>query len=216
MCLSSSGVYQIRNIENNKIYVGSAVNFKSRWELHRSCLKNNKHHSIHLQRAWNKHGEDNFVFEILEVVERQFLLEVEQSFLDNLLPSYNICTNARSRLGLKNTYEQNRKIGEANKKNMLGKRHSEETKRKIGNAHRGRVSEKRGIPLTGQHRNRIALARQGRSHITKTTRLSKEDVLYIREAYETERATQQELAKQFNVNQSTISDAINRITWRNI
>lgn len=61
-----SGIYQIRNIINNKIYVGSTVCFKNRWAVHLFLLDRNKHGNSHLQSAWNKYGKDNFIFEILE------------------------------------------------------------------------------------------------------------------------------------------------------
>lgn len=52
--MSNIGVYKITNIINNKIYIGSTANkqgFKKRWSYHGCDLKNNKHHSRHLQRA---------------------------------------------------------------------------------------------------------------------------------------------------------------------
>ena len=34
-----AGVYQIRNMQNGKIYVGSSVNLNKRWREHRSARK---------------------------------------------------------------------------------------------------------------------------------------------------------------------------------
>lgn len=56
------GTYQIINIQNGKYYYGSTKNLKNRWITHRSKLKQNSHINIYLQRAWNKYGEDNFIF----------------------------------------------------------------------------------------------------------------------------------------------------------
>ena len=39
----SSGVYIITNIINNKIYIGSTINFSKRWKKHKQHLNNNKH-----------------------------------------------------------------------------------------------------------------------------------------------------------------------------
>ena len=64
-----SGVYQILNLTNQKCYVGSSKNIHSRWSDHRSMLRNNKHGNKHLQNAWNKDGEDEFIFRILEQIE---------------------------------------------------------------------------------------------------------------------------------------------------
>lgn len=46
-----SGIYKIINVVNNKLYIGSAVNISGRFSTHKNQLKNEKHHSIVLQRA---------------------------------------------------------------------------------------------------------------------------------------------------------------------
>jgi len=90
------GVYKIENKENGKVYIGSSNNIYSRFKNHKTLLKNNKHHSNHLQYAWNKYGGNNFIFEILEEVEDKQLLrnkELEYSLkYDSLNPKkgYNI------------------------------------------------------------------------------------------------------------------------------
>lgn len=63
------GVYQIKNIVNHKIYVGSAKDFSKRIIQHTKLLRKNKHHSSRLQYSWNKYGEDKFIFGLLEVVD---------------------------------------------------------------------------------------------------------------------------------------------------
>lgn len=59
-------VYQILNIVNNKCYVGSSTNYSKRKSRHIAGLKSGRHHSIKLQRAWDKYGGDNFRFIVLE------------------------------------------------------------------------------------------------------------------------------------------------------
>lgn len=77
------GIYCIKNIINNKRYVGSSNDIKHRWKEHKFLLNNKNHHSIRLQNSWNKHGEKNFIFEIIELLEDQKnLLSKEQYFLD--------------------------------------------------------------------------------------------------------------------------------------
>jgi len=101
-----SGIYQIRNLINNKVYIGSAVNFSARRSRHFKELKGNTHHSILLQNSFNKHGIDNFVFEILEIVEDKFkLIEREQFYFNTLKPQFNICQIAGSCLGIKRSRE---------------------------------------------------------------------------------------------------------------
>ena len=79
------GIYEIRNIENNKFYVGSSVHILRRFGDHKRELRKNKHHCIKLQRAWNKYGESSFVFSVIKEVEREFLKAEEQKILDTIL-----------------------------------------------------------------------------------------------------------------------------------
>lgn len=82
-------IYRIRNIINNKSYYGSSKNIDIRWKKHKNELNKNKHNNILLQRAWNKYGRDNFLFEIIEECEFKDLLIKEQFYLDKK-PNYNI------------------------------------------------------------------------------------------------------------------------------
>lgn len=84
-----SCVYKIRNIENNKIYIGSTKDFKKRKSIHLRQLKLEKHHNIHLQRSYNK-NPNKFVFEILEKCVQSELLIKEQEWINKLNPEYNI------------------------------------------------------------------------------------------------------------------------------
>ena len=61
-----SGIYKITCLFNKKIYIGSSANTKRRLKEHVRLLKRNKHINIHLQDAWNKYGEQNFRYEIIE------------------------------------------------------------------------------------------------------------------------------------------------------
>jgi len=183
-----SGVYQVVNIINNDKYIGSAVNLRQRWKLHKSCLRRNTHHSIHLQRAFNKYGEKYFVFEILILCDREKLLDVEQSFLDNNCPSYNICKKAGSTFGVtpsdetrkllsdmrkgdKNPNFGGKSISEYQRRLMSerrkGKKLSEETKKKISIAGKGRkcspeTRKRMSIAFTGRKRPDMSINQLGK------------------------------------------------------
>lgn len=105
-----SGIYRIVCKLNNKQYIGSACNIKIRKQNHFSYLKRNKHHSILLQRAFNKYGKENFYFEILAYCPKEYLIKLEQWFLDNLKPEYNIQKIAGSNLGYKHTESTKKKL----------------------------------------------------------------------------------------------------------
>lgn len=103
-------IYMIRNTVNGNTYIGSSINFKSRKREHINDLIKNKHHSIALQRAFNKYGSESFCFEILEhVPNRENLINREQHYMDTMNPKYNICKKAYSLLGFKKSKEDNMK-----------------------------------------------------------------------------------------------------------
>lgn len=114
-----SGIYQIRNTINNKCYIGSSRCIEKRWRTHKSELKHNKHDNTHLQRAWDKYGKDNFVFEVLEEVPVDKLIEVEQQYLDVIKLMSNFYYNGNY---------------DAVKAGMSGRKHTNESKKRISDA----------------------------------------------------------------------------------
>lgn len=72
-----SGIYQIKNLVNGKIYIGQSVDIRTRWWQHKSQLRLNKHINTYLQNSWNKYGEDNFEFSVIEFCEIDKLDERE-------------------------------------------------------------------------------------------------------------------------------------------
>lgn len=83
------GIYRIRNLVNNKCYYGSSKQIEKRWKNHKTSLIGNTHYNTLLQRAWNKYGEHNFVFEVVKECKEENLLLEEQKYLDKN-PEYNI------------------------------------------------------------------------------------------------------------------------------
>jgi group I intron endonuclease len=83
------GIYRIKNLINNKCYYGSSKHIEKRLTRHKRELKNNTHINCILQRAWDKYGENNFSFEVVEECDISVILETEQKYL-NLQPDYNI------------------------------------------------------------------------------------------------------------------------------
>lgn len=78
--LSLTGIYSITCKTNNKIYIGSAagtkgskrkIGFYRRWYEHIDKLNNNKHANKHLQNAWNKYGQSDFEFNIIEFCAKE-------------------------------------------------------------------------------------------------------------------------------------------------
>jgi len=117
-------IYKITNKITNDFYVGSAVNFNNRKWGHISSLRKNKHKNIFVQNSWNKYGEDAFIFEVIEVVDRKENLIIrEQHWIDELQPTFNFAKIAGSPLGVK---------------------HTEESRKNMSSAHKGQTKEERG------------------------------------------------------------------------
>jgi group I intron endonuclease len=75
------GIYGIRNTANGKWYVGQSVNIEKRKQVHFTQLKYGAHYNQHLQAAYQKYGEDNFEFRILENISVDMLDVREQAWI---------------------------------------------------------------------------------------------------------------------------------------
>lgn len=140
-----SGIYKIVNKVNGKYYVGSSNDIRKRWNNHKSNLRRKNHKSPHLQSAWNKYGELNFDFVIVETCNIDKLLIIEQKYLDTSILEKNICYNT--------SYVAERP--------MIGIKHSDETKSKISKAvnnyyQKGNTSWNKGKCLSQTHRKKIS------------------------------------------------------------
>lgn len=60
------GVFQVRNLTNEKVFVGSTMNLPGIFNRYEFALKSGGHPNKSLQKDWNELGADNFVFEVLE------------------------------------------------------------------------------------------------------------------------------------------------------
>lgn len=98
------GIYSIKNRINFHQYVGSSINVQKRMNIHKSTLNKKIHENSYLQNAWNKYGNDNFEFLLLEEVgNKENLITREQYYIDTLNPEYNINKIAGSCLGFKHS-----------------------------------------------------------------------------------------------------------------
>ena len=95
------GIYMIRNKINNKFYIGSSKNLKTRYQIHLNNINKNKHPNKILIDAYLKYGEENFEYIIIESIlidDYKYLIEREQWWLDFYNPfgnkGYNIATIA--------------------------------------------------------------------------------------------------------------------------
>lgn len=183
MELSLICIYAIINIVNDKHYVGQAADKDYRWREHRKSLRGFYHHSLPLQRAWSKYGEQNFIFVVLEKLDDAANLNEREAHWGKLLkPEYNVAPLGGSMRGYKHTDEARQNMSDAHK----GYKASAETKAKmsaqrIGNKFAaGRKQSKdqiearlvniRGVPKSAEHKAKIAAGNRGKVISEETKR----------------------------------------------
>jgi group I intron endonuclease len=180
--MSTCGIYCITI--NGGQYIGSSKNIEKRYTAHLRSLRNNKHHSIYLQRVFNKYGEKELSLKVVCIVKKEeCLVEMEQFFLDVIKPKYNMSPTANSPKGVKHTEQAKRNMSNAKKgkkmsehfielqkERMKNYRASEETKQKQREACKHRK------PITDETRRKMSESAKNRppvSEETKTLRNSK-------------------------------------------
>lgn len=149
--LRKKGVYQIKNLITNKIYIGSTTtSFIYRWRQHQSKLRKGKHKNAHLQSSYIKYGDSNFEYSILYIgTSFEDIRAKEQEFIDNFDScdpdkGYNlevlVDRHVRSE-ETKRRMSESRKgkcVGASN--GFYGKTHSEEVREIIRQAHLGKTA----------------------------------------------------------------------------
>jgi group I intron endonuclease len=202
-------VYKILNTINNKFYIGSTIHFTTRKREHIYALKHKIHRNSLLQRAWDKYGEENFKFEILEILDTNAdlkkILETEQKYLDLLLPyereiGYNLNPVAGSNLGFKMPESAKEKLKIIN----TGKKHSLETRRRISEIQKGKKRKFSSKLLTSQ---------KCRHENNPSAKLNWEKVREIRKKKQ-EGMSGREIAKLFNIAETNVSSICNYKTWK--
>lgn len=160
------GIYKIKCLENNKIYIGSSKNIEKRINTHIKRLRKNTHINEFLQNSWNKYGEISFSFEIIEECSEDSLIEREQFWMDstkcyNNEFGFNACNKADRPSGYKHTEESKTKMSLIKKNQLLngeiksnlvprpkGYKQSQETKDKIRATKVGKLNPMFGKKLS--------------------------------------------------------------------
>lgn len=154
-----AGVYIIINLINENIYVGSAITGRmpNRFHKHLYGLTG----SSLVAAAVEKYGLENFAFIVVDTVnnvvtqeDNKILLEMEDYYINLLMPKYNIAPQAGNTFGIKHT-ENTRANIRAN--------YSSERREFIGSLNRGKTLS----PITVGRIRTAALARPPMSMETR-------------------------------------------------
>lgn len=208
-----SGIYQIRNIVNEKVYVGQTKQpFYKRFLHHVWKLRNGNHNNQHLQKAFDLYSEEAFVFEVLEVVENPLLLdEKEKAYIDKAR-AYNACYNisegGQGAHGVPMPEHVKQMLASLNKKLNTGKHASSETKRKMSASKLGKKRTKTCIRKMQETRIQNILQGQNRK-----CKLTAEQVKQIKQML-IEGFSYEEIAKKFSVSKSNVNAIRSNRSWR--
>src|SRR5688500_2771396 len=101
-----------------KVSVASSMDLNRRIGRQRRKHNLRRHLNAHRQAAWNKYGPDAFVFEIIETVGPECLLNAEQRHIDSHKAAdrncgFNIRMKAESNVGLPVSKETRARISAA-------------------------------------------------------------------------------------------------------
>jgi group I intron endonuclease len=162
------GVYAIKQLSTDRMYIGSSVDIERRKKQHVAALKLGIHHSIFLQRSWHKNGPGDFVFGVIEKMsDRSGLYEREQYWIDSLRPAFNGTKlvidiskrdSSHGPIGRPLSPLHRQRISEATK--GLGK--TEETKQRMSEGAKKRWRNNQGTHLSDETKQKISTALIGR------------------------------------------------------
>lgn len=204
-----SGIYEIHCIPTGKSYIGSAQCLRHRRTDHLHLLRHNKHHSVHLQRAWNLYGADAFEFRVLELCSIDQLMERERFYIETVRPELNIAIDPTAPMkGRKKTAESVEK-GAAK---LRGRKNTAEHNRRISEAHKGKKTSeahKESIRQTFEQKGTVKGANNPRAKLTT------EQVVEIRNLHASG-ISGPKLAEMYKTSHSLIYAIVHHKAWKDI
>lgn len=164
-------IYKIENLVNGKIYIGLTTSNPCLRKYHHFYnLKNRRHANFHLQNAFNKYGESNFKFTVLNyATDKKTLDKLEKDYINqydclNPKKGYNLQTggaNGKPSLVIKEKMSRNHADVSGKKNPNYGKPLSDEHRKRLSEFHKGRK-------CTLATRKKMSKSQKGRKHAIET------------------------------------------------
>ena len=191
-------IYCYTNKINNKKYIGQTINPKDRFTKHKSAINNvsDNEYNTPLHRAMRKYGYENFDYEILsEAKTIEELNKLEIYYIEKLNTSI---PNGYKIIELREAYarrESPKKIYEEKYQDKMV----------FGSFMNIWTGKRYSLIMPEVFNEKV-----------KHTKLNADLVRQIRKEREETNISYDKLAKKYNISKSTIVDAINRRTWKNV
>jgi group I intron endonuclease len=220
------GIYKITTLHNGKIYIGKTEDrFIERYWNHYWHLKSGSHYNGYLQNVFNKYGDFDFEFSVIEecdydIMEREiYYIDLYQCMSDG----YNMTVGGDGVKGYVISKEMRMRTGEINRILNTGRKIPEETKLNMSNSAKGLIK-------SDEHRKHLSESLTGKivSDVTrkkisdinagsksKFAILNEEKVYQIRLMLFQGIPTK-EIAQKYCVGYSTIYSIKNNHTWKNV
>lgn len=74
-------IYKIENKINGMVYIGSSQDANERFKQHLILLKKGQHKISKFQDDFNRHGQDNFIFYIIEEADYDNIRDIEYHYI---------------------------------------------------------------------------------------------------------------------------------------
>lgn len=202
--LNDSGIYFIKSIIDDRLYIGSSKNIGKRLKHHFNALSINKHSNMHLQNYFNKYGINSLKCGVLNKCNEDSLIEIEQIFIDKYNVDY-ILFNISKIAG---KIEMNNEVKEKIRIKSIGKIISKEQREKARQNNLGKIHTKESKTLMSERMKEIRATNKNYPKKSNNRKLSDEQINEIRQLLENKEKGYI-IAKKFNVDATTISNIKN-------
>lgn len=201
------GIYYLKLDYSNTYYIGSSEDILARFGKHYGALRDNRHESKSMQEDYNRNK--GIEYGILKLVDNTIDLSViETEFIKIFTKEDKKIYNSRvddanKNTGIKWTEDSKKRKSLA----QTGKKLSEKTKRKMSLAHKGRKHSEKT-------KRALSVLKQGEN--TATAKLNSEQVEEIKLKLIENKLSAPEIAREYGVSSSSISDIKRVKTWKHV